>query len=335
MNLLRRGLYSAFAIIALSAPDCLRASSLYDFVRNFPFAEQESVIQLPYSASDIDALLRALSETSLSDISPFRRNEFVEGGKTYLAVYSYKVAGAPVVVIARTPTRDAVIEAPHPIKDRATAIQAVHLMINLGAKATIISGNNRCAARTRSACSGRTRVCGGGRRAYPSSDPAHNTDSLFHQTHRILNSRWPDTVVVQLHGYNQRDSETLFILSDGTPEKRQPDNGITGRVRDRLRISLGASAIAVSCQDPGDRRFDYRNLCARTNVQGRQLNGSPDACRTGAPVSSGRFLHIEQQFPVRRPFLENPASAGKAPEYAALLRALSAETPCLNSGCAH
>ncbi len=65
MNLLRRGLYPAFAIIALSVSDCLRANSLYDFVRNFPFAEQESVIQLPYSASDIDLPPRLLPAVSL------------------------------------------------------------------------------------------------------------------------------------------------------------------------------------------------------------------------------------------------------------------------------
>jgi len=202
------------------------------------------------------------------------------------------------------------------------------LLTALGTRAAIISGNSRCAASTSSPCSGKTRICGGSLRPYPSSDPAHDTQSLFHQAHLALSSRWPQALVVQLHGYAQADSDTLVILSDGTRERRSPDNTLTGKIRDRIRVSLGGAVAAVSCQDPRDRRFAYRPLCARTTVQGRHLNGSADHCRLDAARSSGRFLHIEQQYRIRKAIAEDPLTALEAVEYGAVFRALAAESRC-------
>ena len=309
-----------------------RAGALVDFVRDFAFTEANSVDRLPYSEAVVAALRAAISGGDTP--AAFRRERVIDGGKTFLLVYSPDIAGAPIVIFAEDPDRDIVLEAPHPVKDRATGLQAVHLLIALGARAAIISGNNRCAASTSSPCSGKTRICGGGRQPYPSSDPAHDTQSLFHQAHVALSERWPQALVVQFHGYAQADSDTLVILSDGTRERRSPDNALTGKIRDRIRVSLGGAAAAVSCQDPHDRRFAYRPLCARTTVQGRHLNGSANHCRLDATSSSGRFLHIEQQYRVRKAIAEDPLTALEAEGYGAVFRALAAESRCLKPRCA-
>ncbi|MDA0240267.1 MAG: hypothetical protein O3A84_09615, partial [Proteobacteria bacterium] len=237
-----------FALIAATPSGVVQAGTLVDFVRNFSFSEPDSVDRLPYSEVAIASLLAAMGG---KDAPPtFRRQRVIDGGKAFLLVYSPDISGSPIVMIAEDPDRDILLEAPHPEKDRATGLQAAHLLIALGARAAIISGNNRCAARAPSACSGKTRICGGGLRAYPSSDPAHDTQSLFHQAHIALSDRWPQATVVQLHGYAQANSDTLVILSDGTREQRSPDNALTGKIRDRIRVSLGAAAVAGSCQDP-------------------------------------------------------------------------------------
>ncbi len=314
-----------------TAPVFAEAGSLVDFVRSFEFAAAGSVDRHPFSARESGALADALSGGDTGTL--FRRERITDDGQNFLLIYSRAVTGAPIVIVADAPSRDIVLEAPHPVKDRATGLQAAHLLIALGAHAAVISGHNRCAASTRSSCSGKTRVCGGASGAYPTSDPAHNTESLFHQAHTILSKRWPDAKIVQIHGYTQRDSDTQFILSDGTYLRRSPDDGFPGRVRDRIRLAVGNSAIAVSCQDPADQRFRYRQLCARTNVQGRHLNGSADHCRSDATISSGRFLHIEQQFRVRETVLEDFPVALQSGEYSALFQALAAESRCLTSNC--
>jgi hypothetical protein len=268
--------FFAFAVFlgVLTTPISAGAGRLTDFVLRFDFAAADSVERHSIPEAETAALSRALSGRDTAKI--FHRERITDESRNFSLIYSRKIAGAPIIIIADAPERDIVLEAPHPVKDRATGLQAVHLLIALGARAAIISGHNRCAARTRSSCSGKTRVCGGGRSAYPSSDPAHNTKTLFHHAHTALSKRWPVAKIVQLHGYAQRDSDTLFILSDGTHERRSPDKGFAGKVRDRIRLSTGGSAVAVSCQDPTDRRFSYRPLCARTNPDRSTANNLDD-----------------------------------------------------------
>jgi len=239
----------------------------------------------------------------------------------------------PAVVIARKPDRDVILEAPHAIKDRGTGDQAALLLLRLGGRAAIISGANRCAALSTSPCSGRTRVCGDGRRPYRSSDSAHNPNTLFHVAHRVLSQTWPKAIVLSLHGFSGRGSPTLFVLSDGTGESRTGDPAVTGRLRDAIRLRLDDPASAVSCQDPGDKKYDYRPLCARNNVQGRDLNGSLNVCQSDATASSGRFIHAEQQWRVRRPVVRDWRSAHQDRRFDAITEALEEVLPCIRPDC--
>jgi len=312
------------------------AETLVDYVRALPrLLTYEEAHYPDRGAAGYLAALRAFlagegedAEGAIAAAGLVVRVVEQDGGRWRLLHHRERSA-TPIVAVNARPSRDAIIEAPHPARDRATGQQAALFLAALGARAGLIAAHDRCASEIASPCSGRTRVCGGGARRYPVSDPAHNLDSRFHLAHTEFARRWPSAAVVQLHGFGGRDTETLFVLSDGSTERRAPDAGLPARVRDRLRQALGGDATAVSCQDPGDEGYDYRRMCGRTNVQGRQLNGSAESCRKDAATASGRFLHVEQYWSVRRPIRERRATALETPALRALLAALASELPCI------
>ncbi len=152
--------------------------------------------------------------------------------------------------------------------------------------------------------------------------------------HLDFSRRWAKSIVFQPHGFGNPGSSVWFMISDGSKEKFGGDDRLTGRIRDGLRAALGADR-AVSCQDPNDRDIKTRWLCATNTVQGRDLNGSSDACRTSVGTPSGRFLHIEQTYDeVRKGFGEGGKDLSGYPGSAAILVVLTKEFPCINAGCA-
>ncbi len=324
------------------SPDDYKTASAMLF--DAPHRAAESLWTMPEAGAAGPALSSALGGVLSGDLAGARRHAARAGyridkksddGRDYYILSERDGAGiGPVVAVARQPTRDAIIEAPHPVIDRATDKQAVVLFQRLGARALILSGANRCAAKNETPCSGKTRVCGDGRSPYRASDPAHNSATLFHAVHRYFTRRWPRSIAVQPHGFSNGDSSVWFVISDGTSVRRPGDSGLTGRVRDRIHALLGQRERAVSCQDPEDRKIQTRWLCATTTVQGRDLNGSPDACRVAAKDSSGRFLHIEQVYgPVRRAYAKDLENLEDNPGSIAILKALKAELPCIRSDC--
>lgn len=316
-------------------------AGVLDLLFDAPHRGRDSLADMPAIAPVEAPFAAALAAAVRGDLAMARQQaaavgyaviEKTEDGRRYLVLMERDRAGiGPTVAIARDPVRDAVIQAPHPVVDRVTGRQAAVLFKALGARALVIAGAERCAATTASTCSGRTGVCGGGRSPYRTSDPAHNPATLFHVAHRHFARQWPTSVVVQPHGFSNPDSDVWFVISDGTTDKRPGDTMLTGRVRDALRASLGRDR-AVSCQDPADRDIETRWLCATTNVQGRDLNGSGEICRDRAPRPSGRFLHIEQTYrEVRKGFADGGENLSEGS--AAILSALSQALPCIEAGC--
>ena len=102
-------------------------------------------------------------------------------------------------------------------------------------RALILAGAHRCASRSESSCSGRTRICGDGRNPYRTSDTAHNPDTRFHTAHLILTDFWPKAVVVQLHGFGVKNTDAWVVLSDTSRDRRPGDTELTGQVRDGIR----------------------------------------------------------------------------------------------------
>ena len=236
------------------------------------------------------------------------------------------------IVIDHKPIRDLIVEAPHPMKDRATGEQAALLFKALGARALILAGANRCASRTETNCSGQTRVCDRDfREPYRNSDVAHAIENSFYLAHSVLSSIWSRSVIIQPHGFSNPDSDVWFVLSDGSTRINEDDNSIVGRLRDRMRALLGRHDRVISCHDKIDKDIKTRRLCGTTNVQGRHLNGSIDICRRKTGYSSGRFIHIEQVFhEVRHPFRHSRSRLQNYPGSSAILEGLAWIIPCIN-----
>jgi hypothetical protein len=235
----------------------------------------------------------------------------------------------PIVVISLRAARDVIIQAPHVPFERGTAEQAIILLKDLGARAAIISGAHRCASRSFTTCNGMTAVCSkDDAEGFRDSDAGHNTRTLFHLAHIALSQNWEDAVVISLHGMGN-DNEgvvTSLVISNGI--KADDDSGQTPATR--LRYALAkttAPGRVVSCNVKSDSKYNYRPLCGFTNVQGRHVNGDPDACNIGVTRGTGRFIHLEQDRSVLRPYFEDWSGIYRYPIPLALTRSLSEILP--------
>jgi len=333
-----------FAAVLTGGGAAAAADGVLEILFDAPHRVADSMMDMP-AIGPVEAPFRAALDAAVKgELAAARQQaakagyaivEKSEDGRGYFILMERDHAGVgPTVAIARNPVRDVVIEAPHPIIDRYSDREAAVLFLALGARALVLSGANRCAAKESSSCSGKTRVCGDGSNPYRTSDPAHNPATLFQVAHLDFSRRWAKSIVLQPHGFGNPGSSVWFMISDGSKEKRPGDDRLTGRIRDGLRAALGADR-AVSCQDPNDRDIKTRWLCATNTVQGRDLNGSSDACRTSVGTPSGRFLHIEQTYDeVRKGFGEGGKDLSGYPGSAAILAVLTKEFPCINAGCA-
>ena len=258
---------------------------------------------------------------------------FVDQSSTYSLLLPQRNNGIDAtIVIDHFPLRDIIIEAPHPSKDLNTDRQAAVLFKKLGARAIIIAGANRCASQTITRCSGKSRVCNREfRNAYRNSDVAHSVHNVFHLAHRALTMRWPNSIVIQLHGFKNPNSDVWFVMSDGSTRIIFDDTSIVGQLRNRIRLLLKNKGRAISCQDAQDMDIKTRRLCATTNVQGRFLNSAKDECYNNAQESSGRFIHIEQVYQkVRQPFAYHLKNIENHQGSNAILKALAYRSFCLD-----
>lgn len=212
----------------------------------------------------------------------------------------------PTVIINLTPRRDVIFEAPHVPFERGTAEQAAILLRELGGRAAIVSGAHRCASKKFTTCDGTTPVCGS-IEGYRDSDVGHNTNTLFHLAHTVLAERWNKAIVVSLHGMLDDNSgvRTSLIVSNGirAPDSNQKTPGTKFRLG--LDSLMTPPGTAVSCNWPSDAAYNHRPLCGYTNVQGRHVNGDADACRDSMDQGTDRFIHLEQDWSILRPFAQN------------------------------
>jgi hypothetical protein len=200
--------------------------------------------------------------------------------------------GQPVFVIREGDARKVIVEVPHTVFDYYTLEQGVAAFRELGARALLVSGSHRCASSKVSSCDGASDVCGGSG-PFRESDAAHATETIFQRAHELLADRFRDDVVLSLHGM---DAKQGAILSDGTTIETS-STAVVSRLAGELGELYPEHPITVCSGLAGPMSEE---LCGTTNVQGRHLNGSEDACREGATRSSGRFLHLEQSTRLRR-----------------------------------
>jgi hypothetical protein len=255
-----------------------------------------------------------------------------EGGKTYLVASDDSGSGRdPIIVINTAPSRDVIFEAPHVPFEVGTAEEAIILLSALDGIAALIPGAHRCASKSFDACDGKTPVCLATRKdePYRDSDVSHNTQTLFQVAHVVLAERWKNAVVVSLHGMKDDDNgvHTSVIISDGTALKGDQAAAYPAM---KLRLALASGAepgAVVSCNLADDKKYEARKLCGSTNVQGRNVNGDPDACRGNVGQATGRFIHMEQDWGVLKPYAQNWLHIGEDPRTKKLIEALNGALP--------
>ena len=188
--------------------------------------------------------------------------------------------------------REVVLQCPHPVLDSNTGLEGAYLFSRLKARAMMVSGTHRCNSTTATQCSGSTSVCGSSA-PYRISDIAHNDNSIFQHVTEFLADDDPDLLFIQLHGFAKLAGDPNLIISNGTRDTPDPDP------IDALRQSLLDSDPSITFRiihiDT-----DWTRLTAFTNTQGRYLNVSPDVCSANAFSSTGRFMHIEQEYDLFR-----------------------------------
>jgi hypothetical protein len=232
----------------------------------------------------VNTAARLLSDSHF----PFRLVRFKEAsnGREYIVLEeSPKNKGWGFYVFDLKTKNSLILEIPHPVSDSGTESQGIRAFLETRARAFILSGTHRKANPKESPCTQATEESD-----YAESDPAHNVNTMFHQTHVALVNARPDTVAVQLHGMRERDVCPNVFLSTGTPSVTKNALRFLSCLRDR-GVEAKIYDGTVSCP-----------LIASTNVQGRFSNGVKDnPCNTYATTSPdpGFFIHAEQEPSIR------------------------------------
>jgi len=203
-------------------------------------------------------------------------------GRAFIAL---RLAGARALVVA----------APHAWHETNTLDEARALFERVSARALVVTGSHRCASPERSACDGTTSVCDASALPFRRSDAAHNADTDFQAAHEALYAFAPSDLYVNLHGM----SAAGVRVSDGTQDATDSTSPLS---RFAAALSAAYPSESIEACSPGAGVSVATSLCGTTNVQGRLVNASADACSARATSASGRFLHVEQSRAVRDDF---------------------------------
>jgi hypothetical protein len=184
--------------------------------------------------------------------------------------------------------RELAVEAPHPLFDTNTEVQAASVFVEARARYLLVAGTHRCADAAASPCSGTTTVCGT-KAPYRVTDAAHS-ELPFYAVHAALSTQHDSLWFLQLHGNGDRSCpDALVSDSSGT----WSDAGPAGK----LAAALTAEGVDVGkCGQqfptPGC------SLCGTDNIEARETAGASSAC-TQSGTSYGRFVHVEQHLSLR------------------------------------
>lgn len=256
----------------------------------------------------------------------------LEAGKWFVVASDDSRTGRdPTLIVNVAPRRDLILQAPHVPFERGTAEQAAVLLRDLEGRAAIVSGAHRCASKAFTACDGRTPVRGS-LESYRDSDPGHDTGTLFHTAHLEFLARWKLAIVVSLHGMKDEgeDATTSVIISNGARADDSEKKTAATRLRLALEPAVQRPGLVVSCNLRADETYNYRKLCGQTNVQGRNVNGGSDACHGSVERGTGRFVHVEQDWKILRPYAYSWARIDQHAFSKAFIEAFAAVVPVLD-----
>ena len=172
-------------------------------------------------------------------------------------------------------------QAPHPISDSTTEVQAIGVFKGTQSRSYLMAGAHRLANSGSSSCQS----------SYGPADAAHNVNNMFHATNAELidfygGNAW---TAIQWHGMAADTCGNVEVyLSHG--RNIAP---LTGDPIAELRANVLAwhPTWRVDCPGTGS-----CSLNATDNTQGRLINGvlPQNVCTTAATSYNGRFIHIEQ-----------------------------------------
>jgi hypothetical protein len=199
--------------------------------------------------------------------------------------------GQAQVVFRAAGARPLILGNPHSWLEFGTLDECKLMFEQIGARALIITGTHRCANDAYTACDGTTNVCTDTSDRYRESDMAHVVDSVFQVAHEVLAGHFDQDWVISVHGFPLAG----ISVSNGTSNPSAAGQP----------VALFGAALAdaypgeyvTSCNEFPGAQVDVR-YCGTTNVQGRQINGSPAPCTQAASSSVERFMHLEQTFAI-------------------------------------
>jgi hypothetical protein len=186
-------------------------------------------------------------------------------------------------------TRELSHQAPHPISDSTTEIQAITIFKETDSRSYLMAGAHRNANSASSSCQS----------SYGSADAAHNVNNMFHATNQEL-INWYGAApwnAIQWHGMAADTCSNTEVY---------PSHGmnVTPVVTDKIVELRNNVLVYHSTWDVDLPGAGACSLNATDNTQGRLINGVPagSVCGTAASSYNGRFIHIEQD-----PNFRNPA----------------------------
>ena len=226
---------------------------------------------------------------SLAGAAAMRTFSDSENGRSYCLLMEIADANGNGVVdrgwgtfiVDNGAVRELSHQAPHPIADSTTEVQAIGVFKSTGSRSYLLAGAHRNANGGSSSCQDQ----------YAPADAAHNTENMFHATNLELVAHYGASAwtAIQWHGMAADTCPSVEVyLSHGRAVVPLPDDRITA-----LRSNLLRYHADWKIDAPGTGAC---SLNATENTQGRLLNGvdASNVCRTAAGTYSGRFIHIEQ-----------------------------------------
>jgi hypothetical protein len=185
-------------------------------------------------------------------------------------------------------TRELSHQAPHPISDSTTEIQAITIFKETDSRSYLMAGAHRNANSATSTCQS----------SYKAADVAHNIANMFHVTNQELMVFYGGTLwnAIQWHGM----AADTCANTDVYPTHGLNVSPVGGDKIVELRNNLLLQHSAWDVDLPG---AGACGLNATDNTQGRLINGVPaqSVCGTAASIYNGKFIHIEQDPNFRNP----------------------------------
>ena len=204
------------------------------------------------------------------------------------------------------------IQAPHVPTDMNTGPEAIDTFLWLDALFLQLNGAWRCATSEASPCSGSgPPPCLGsvdGAHPFRTSDAAHFTRCFFHVASDAVAAHHVGLTTIQVHAFfvcEGRDADDTPAAQISNGAGNTP-NSLATRIalayNDGLQGAGYTGRLAVSCNATDDDPAEVQavdvcpELCGGSNVQGRSINGSPDACNVAVHgrIRSERFIHMER-----------------------------------------